>query len=88
MRKRRELTQSVILAVTLIFSVLISNLIIKGILLLIFSGILIFNILSILKKDREDKYIARVLYGLLLFLVSVLALASVYMIITSFVESL
>lgn len=86
MRRRQELAQAVILTLLLAGAVLVSNVMIKGVLLLLFSSIFIFNILSILKVKREDKYIARVLYGLLLFLVSVLALTSIYMIITSIIK--
>jgi len=87
MRRRHDLTKSVILALLLACAVLIGNVIIKSILLLLFSGIFIFHILSILKMKKEDKYIARVLYGLLLFLVSVLALTSIYMIATSIIKA-
>jgi len=86
MRRRHDLTKSVILALLLACAVLIGNVIIKSILLLLFSVVFIFHILSLLKIKKEDKYIARVLYGLLLFLVSVLALTSIYMIATSIIK--
>lgn len=88
MRKHQDLTQIIILIILAVLALIISNVIIKGSLLLLFSGILVFNILSALKTHKEDRYIARVWFGLLLFLVSVLALASIYMIVTSFVEVL
>jgi len=87
MRRRHDLTKSVILALLLACAVLIGNVIIKSILLLLFSVVFIFHILSLLKIKKEDKYIARVLYGLLLFLVSVLALTSIYMIATSIIKA-
>ncbi len=87
MMKRYDIAQTVILALLLAFAVAIGNVIIKGILLLLFSGLMIINIINILKKKREDKYIARVLYGLLLFLVSILALTSIYMIAATIIEA-
>jgi hypothetical protein len=87
MERRRNIAQAVILILFLTLAILIGNAIAKGILLFLFSAGMIFNIITILKKKKDDKYIAKVLYGLLLFLTSVLALASVYMVVVTIIET-
>lgn len=87
MERRRNIAQVVILILFLALAIFIGNVIAKGILLFLFSAGMIFNIITTLKKKKDDKYIAKVLYGLLLFLTSVLALASIYMIAATIIET-
>lgn len=59
----------------------------KGILLLLLSGVLVFNTILKLKTKKEDKFREKIFLGILLFLNSVLLLGSVYIIVSAIVET-
>lgn len=86
MKRRYDITHAVILVLFLIIANFIGNAIIKGILLLLFSGVLIFNTVVKLKVKKDDKFRDKIFLGILLFLDSVLALGSVYVIISALVD--
>lgn len=85
MGRRYDIVQAVILVLFLVAAGFIGNSIVKGILLLLFSAVLIISTVSKLKKKKDDKVKSKIFYGILLFLDSVLALASIYVIISSIV---
>lgn len=85
MERRYDIVQAAILILFLVAAGFIGNSIVKGILLLLFSAVLIFSTVSKLKKKKDDKIKSKIFYGILLFLDSVLALASLYVIISSVV---
>ncbi len=87
MKKRYNITTLVILVLFLIVAYFISRSIMKGILLLLLSGVLVFNTILKLKTKKEDKFREKIFLGILLFLNSVLLLGSVYIIVSAIVET-
>ncbi len=87
MKKRYNITTLVILVLFLIVAYFISRSIMKGILLLLLSGVLVFNTILKLKTKKEDKFREKIFLGILLFLNSVLLLGSVYIIVSAIVEN-
>lgn len=88
MERRYDIAHSVILVLFLVVASFISNSIVKGILLLLFSAVLIFNTVTKLKMKKDDKIRGRIFYAVLLFLDSILALASLYVVITAIIEAI
>lgn len=86
MEKRYDIIHAVIMVLLLAAACFISNAIVKGILLLLFSAVLIFNTILKLKTKKVDKIRGKIFYGILLFLDSVLALASIYVIISAIID--
>lgn len=90
MKKKKillDLIYSVILLVILLIAYLIGNAIVTGILLFVFSVILGFNTAIKLKNSMDGKFQAKFLYSLLLFLDIVLAVSSMFVVITAFIEA-
>lgn len=86
MKKRYELLLAVVLVLFLVIAYFIGNAIIKGILLLLFSGALIFSTAMKLRMKKDDKFRDKFFYGILLFLDVILALGAVFVIVTGIVE--
>jgi len=78
MKRRFELLFAAILVILLVIAFFINNSIIKGILLLLFTGVLIYNTVMKLKGKPEIKFRAKFFYGILLFLEVVLALGAIF----------
>lgn len=87
MEKRYDIIHAVILVLFLVVAVFIGNAIVKGILLLLFSGVLIFSTIIKLMKKKDDKIKGKIFYGILLFLDSMLALSSVFVIASAIVDT-
>lgn len=87
MKNKFDLILAIILVLILTIAVFIGNAVVKGILLLLFSGVLIFNTVSRLKGSPEDKFKRRFFFGILLFLEFVLALSAVIVIIMAALEA-
>jgi hypothetical protein len=87
MKRRYDITHAVILILFLVVANFLGNAILKGILLLLFSGILVFNAVTKLKQKKEDKFTDKILLGILLFLDSVLVLGSVFVIVSAVVDA-
>jgi hypothetical protein len=87
MKRRYDITHAVILILFLVVANFLGNAIIKGILLLLFSGILVFNTVMKLKQKKENKFTDKILLGLLLFFDSILVLGSVFVIVSAIMEA-
>lgn len=87
MNRKYDIAYSLILILFLVVAVFIGNSIFKGILLLIFSTVLIFNTILKLKHKSEGRITGMILYGILLFLNSILALGSIYIIVSSVIDA-
>ncbi len=88
MKRRYDITHAVILILILVVAYFIGNTIIRGILLLLFSVILVWNTVAKLRMKKEDRFTDKIFLGILLFLDSILVLGSVYIIVSSFIEIL
>lgn len=86
MKKRYDITHAVILILFLVIANFLGNAILKGILLLLFSGILVFNAVSKLRQKKDDRFTDKIFLGILLFLDSMLLLGSVFVIISAIME--
>jgi hypothetical protein len=87
MKRRYDIAHAVILVLFLVIASFIGNALIKGILLLLFSAVLLFNTILTLKMKKNDKFTYKIFYGILLFLDSVLALGAIFVIVSSIVET-
>jgi hypothetical protein len=87
MKRRYDITHAVILILFLVIANFLDNAILKGILLLLLSGILVFNTAMRLKQKIDNKFTDKIFLGLLLFLDSVLLLGSVFVIISAIMEA-
>lgn len=88
MKRRYDITHAVILILFLVVANFLGNAIIKGILLLLFSGVLVFNTVMKLKQKKENKFTDKILLGLLLFFDSILVLGSVFVIVSAIMEAI
>lgn len=86
MKKHWDLIQALILVSFLVIAILIGNMILRGVLLLLFSTILIINTIIALKSKADDKFSLKFFYGILLFLEFVLAFSSLFVIISSIIK--
>lgn len=86
MKKWYDFIHIVILVLLLIIANAIGNSLIKGILLLLFSGVLIFNAVMKLIQKKEDKFREKFLYGILLFMDVILAILSIFVIVSAILE--
>lgn len=82
-KKRWDLIFASALVIFLIIAYFIGNSIIKGVLLFLFSAILIINTAMKLKGKHEDKFKDKFFYGILLFLEIVLAISALFVIVTA-----
>jgi hypothetical protein len=85
MKKRYDFLHTAILILFLVIAYFIGNAILRGILLLVFSGVLMFNTIVKLKTVKSDKIRDKILYGILLFLDSVLLLGAIYVIVSAMI---
>ena len=83
MVRRYDVLHAVILILFLAIANIIGNSIVKGILLLLFSSVLIFNSLLILMQKKEDILRNKIFYGILLFLNILLAIGAISVIIAA-----
>jgi len=83
LKKRYDVIHAVILVLFLIIASLIGNALIKGILLLLFSGVLIFNTVMKLVIKKDDKFREKYLFGILLFFDLLLAIGAIFVIVTA-----
>jgi hypothetical protein len=86
MKKRYDITHAVILILFLVVANFLGNALLKGILLFLFSGVLVFNTVMKLIQKKEDKFTDKILLGILLFLDSLLLLGSVFVIISAIMD--
>lgn len=79
MKRRYDVVHAIILVLFLVIADFLRNELLKGVLLLLFSVILIVN--TVLKlKTKSDKFRGKIFYGILLFLDTVLAIGAIYVI--------
>lgn len=76
---------SIILVLFLVIAYLLDNELIKGILLFLFTGVLIGNTIYRLKTGKAGKLRSKVFYGVILFLNSVLAIGAFTVIIMAII---
>jgi hypothetical protein len=82
-----DLLYSAILISILLIAYFIGNAIVTGLLLFVFSVVLGVNTALKLKNNMEGKFRAKFLYSLLLFLDIVLAVSSLFVVITAIIEA-
>ncbi len=85
MKKRFDFLHTAVLILFLVIAYFIGNAILKGILLLVFSCVLMFNTIVRLRTLKSDKIRDKILYGILLFLDSVLLLSAIYVIVSAMI---
>lgn len=83
MVKRYEIVHSLILILFLVIAYLVGNSILKGILLLLFSAVLIYNTIIKLNIRGVERLGHKVFYGILLFLDILLAIGALVVIISA-----
>jgi hypothetical protein len=83
MKRRYDVMHAVILLLFLVIANFIGNAIIKGIMLLLFSMVLMYSTIDKLRINKNNKFADKIFYGILLFLDSVLVLGAVFVIITA-----
>jgi hypothetical protein len=86
MTRRYDILHAIILLLFLIIANFIGNAIIKGILLLLFSSILMINTTMKLVSKKNGKLRSKFFYCVLLLLDVILAAASIYVIAISIIE--
>jgi len=83
----RDLLYTLVLLVILLTAYLVGNAIVTGILLFVFSVALGVSTAIKLKNNMDGKFQAKFLYCLLLFLDILLAVSSMFVVITAFIEA-
>jgi len=83
MIRRYDIVHAVILICLLAIANFIGNSVIKGILLLLFSAVLIVNTIMNLHAKKEAKLTDKLFFGILFFLDIVLAIGAVVVITTA-----
>jgi hypothetical protein len=86
LKRRYDVIHGIILILFLVIAIFIGNAIIKGILLLLFSGVLIFNTVVKLIQKKDDGFKDKFFYGILLFLDVILALLALFVIVSAILE--
>ncbi len=86
MKRRYDIVHAIILVLFLVFANFIGNAIVKGLLLLLFSTVLIINTIVKLRMKKNDKITDKIFYGILLLLDVVLAVGSIYVIVSAILE--
>ncbi len=85
MKRRFDYLYAIILVLLLVTACLINNPIIRGIALLLFSGVLVYNMIMKLKLNQSDKFSVKFFLGILLFVDVLLALEAIFIIVTALV---
>jgi hypothetical protein len=85
MKRKYDIVHAILLVLFLVIANFIGNAIIKGILLLLFAGVLIGNAVCKLKM-AEDSFRDKLFYGILLFLDAVLALGAIFAIVSGVMD--
>lgn len=86
MKKWNDFIHIIILVLVLVIANFIGNSLLKGIMLFAFSGLLVFNTVMKLRLKKDDRFKDKFLYGILLFLDVILALLSVFVIVSAILE--
>lgn len=84
MKRRFDYLYAAILVLLLVLAIIIGNTVIKGVLLLLFSAILILNTVLIMRGRQDDKFVTKFFLGVLLFLEVILAISALFVIISVF----
>ncbi len=87
MKRQYDILHAIILVSFLVIANFIGNAIIKGILLLLFSVVLIVNTIIKLKTKKDDKFGDKLFYSILLFLDAILVVGSIFVIATAVIEA-
>ncbi len=80
MKKHYDIFYAIILVLVLVLASLIDNAVVKGILLLFFTGVLIFSTLIKLQQKKDGRFKDIFFYGILFFFEAILALSSIFVI--------
>lgn len=83
MKRIYDVAHAILLVLFLVIANFVSNAIIQGVFLLLFSVILIVNTVFKLISKKDDKFKGKIFYGILLFLDAVLAVGAIFVIITA-----
>lgn len=86
MKRRFDYLFAIILVLLLVLAIMIGNGVFKGIFLFAFSGILIINTVLILRGKQDNKFKNKFFLGVLLFLEVILAISSLFVIISAFIN--
>ena len=86
MKRRYDIVHAIILVLFLVLANFLDNTMIKGVILLLFSAVLIVNTMMKLRIKMNHKFSDKLFYGLLLFLDTALAVGAIYVIISGVLE--
>ncbi|MBB2184688.1 hypothetical protein H0486_17620 [Lachnospiraceae bacterium MD1] len=83
MKRRYDVLHAIVMILFLVIANFINNALVKGILLLVFSAVLTFNTAFQWKDKRDDKFVNKFFYGVLLILDIILVIAAISVIVIS-----
>lgn len=83
MKRRYDVLHAIVMILFLVIANFINNALVKGILLLVFSAVLTFNTAFQWKNKRDDKFVNKFFYGVLLILDIILVIAAISVIVIS-----
>ena len=83
MKRRFDYLTAIILVLLLVITIFVGNAIVKGILLLVFSGTLIMNTELNLRVRQDNKLNNKIFLGVLIGLEAILAISSLYVIFSA-----
>jgi len=86
-RRQYDILHAIILLSFLIIANFTGSTIIKGILLLLFSAVLMINTAMKLKSKKDSKFRGKIFYYVLLLLNMLLAASALYAIVISIIET-
>lgn len=81
MKRRYDVLHAIVMILFLVIANFINNALVKGILLLVFSAVLTFNTAFQWKDKRDDKFVNKFFYGVLLILDIILVIAAISVIV-------
>ncbi|MHB8129866.1 MAG: hypothetical protein ACYDEX_12785 [Mobilitalea sp.] len=87
MNRRYDILHAIILILFLVVANFVDNTTLKGVLLFLFSTVLIINTVMKLKMIKDDKFKRKFFYGILLFLEVMLAVGSIFVMVFSFIAT-
>ena len=87
MNRRYDILHAIILILFLVVANFVGNAMMKGVLLFLFSAVLIINTVMKFKMKKDDKFKSKFFYGILLFLEVMLAVGSIFVMVSSFIAA-
>lgn len=87
MKRQEDILQTIILISFLVIAHFIGNAIIKGILLFLFSTVLIVNTVMKVQTKKDDRLRAKIFYCIMIFFDGLLAASSIYVIAATLINT-